>query len=54
MKCCENVDNLEIAEDRGHVVIRVCRACGRKHYELSAEPGVYALRERRERRNPVA
>ena len=47
-ECCKDRGNREVAEDKrelkdgvllGMLLIERCVVCGRKHYELSIEPG---------------
>ena len=35
--CCDDLE--EQPTDRDDLVIRVCRECGRRHFEVVAEPG---------------
>jgi hypothetical protein len=42
--CCAMTENLQTLnrfspEHRYGMIVRQCRACGRKHYELQADPG---------------
>ena len=37
--CCKEPSNLEVREQRGDVVMRVCTVCARRHVELSVDPG---------------
>jgi hypothetical protein len=47
--CCAEVENLQdlqrfSSEHRHGMIVRQCRLCGRKHYELRADPGQFGLR----------
>ena len=47
--CCAEVENLQdlqrfSAEHRHGMIVRQCRLCGRKHYELRADPGGFGVR----------
>ena len=40
-ECCADDSNLDLPEEmqREGVTVRVCRECGRRHFEVVAEPG---------------
>jgi len=38
MDCCSNEKNL--IQDKG---VKTCQVCGRRHYEMDAEAGVFGL-----------
>ncbi len=43
--CCRDTANLEVRESgRPDVTLRVCRVCGRRHLEVTADPGAVAWR----------
>lgn len=44
-ECCKVVENLE-KQDTGKPELEMwkCKVCGCRHFELSADPGVYALK----------
>lgn len=38
-ECCADPDNLEVDPvERADLTIRVCQVCGRRHFEVDAEP----------------
>lgn len=37
-ECCQDEDNLEDAPPMGELRVRVCCVCGRRHFEVDAEP----------------
>jgi hypothetical protein len=39
-ECCKNEENLVPHEDGPRRVIKICKVCGRRHFEFSVEPGV--------------
>jgi len=43
--CCKQDDNLEVqtSDGRTELVVRKCRVCGCKHFELTLNPGVIGL-----------
>ena len=46
--CCADTRNLQTLqpgspEHRHGMIVRQCRTCGRKHYELVADPGQFGL-----------
>jgi len=43
-ECCKVAENLEPQPSaKPEMIIKRCRVCGRKHYRLMAEPGVFGL-----------
>jgi hypothetical protein len=36
--CCEKEENLESKQDRPDLVIKTCKVCGCRHFELSVDP----------------
>jgi len=39
-KCCQNPNNLHVAERKPNgAVVKQCKECGCKHYEMEAEAG---------------
>lgn len=47
--CCADRQNLQTLktfspEHRHGMIVRQCRRCGRKHYELEADPGAFGVR----------
>ncbi len=47
-ECCAVPENLELRPDhpdtRPGLEVRVCRACGRRHFELTLDAGAIGLR----------
>ena len=46
--CCANARNLQVLatnspEHRYGMLVKQCRTCGRKHYELVADPGQFGV-----------
>lgn len=37
-ECCRVEENLEVREQSQDRVLRVCRVCGRRHFEMSVDP----------------
>ena len=43
-ECCKITENLEPeVSNKAEFTIKRCRVCGRRHYRLMAEPGVFGL-----------
>ena len=42
--CCKQDSNLEDAPPVGEIRVRVCKVCGRRHFEVDAEPGEVGVR----------
>jgi len=43
-ECCKVKENLEPQPSaKPEMIIKRCRVCGRNHYRLMAEPGVFGL-----------
>ena len=43
-ECCKVAENLEPQPSaKPEMIIKRCRVCGRNHYRLMAEPGVFGL-----------
>jgi len=47
--CCAELENLQdlqrfSSEHRHGMIVRQCRRCGRKHYELRADPGQFGIK----------
>jgi hypothetical protein len=46
--CCRTLGNVPIVPDhpdaRHDLIVRVCRVCGCRHFELTADPGRIGLR----------
>jgi hypothetical protein len=43
-KCCKVLENLEIQPSaKSEMLIKRCKVCGRNHYRLMAEPGIFGL-----------
>lgn len=38
-ECCKNPENLVSHQERPDLLIKKCRVCGCRHYELSVDPG---------------
>jgi hypothetical protein len=47
-ECCKNPENLELDKDQApDLVIKKCKICGRRHYELKLDPGRLAMELRK-------
>lgn len=42
-ECCKKEENLEVKEQTKDTVIRVCKECGLRHFELSVDPAKLGL-----------
>jgi hypothetical protein len=42
--CCSKPQNLEEKRLAPDLVVRVCKTCGRRHFELTAAPGSLGLK----------
>jgi hypothetical protein len=43
--CCKQEENLEIQpSDKPELIIRKCRICGCRHFELGLDPGIIGLK----------
>ena len=42
-ECCQQQENLEVAEQRDNLIIRQCKVCLCRHFELSVDPGIIGL-----------
>ena len=43
-ECCKVTENLEAeASAKPELTIKRCRVCGRRHYRLMAEPGIFGM-----------
>lgn len=38
--CCKEEDNLEVHQMSSELVIRICKVCGCRHFELDAETAI--------------
>jgi len=43
-ECCEKKENIELVETNGNLTVKRCKVCGRRHYEVNAEPGVFGIK----------
>jgi hypothetical protein len=43
-ECCKQSANLTAEQRRPDLVVRTCNVCGRRHFELTANPGVIGVR----------
>lgn len=44
--CCNIEGNLEThPTNRPELIVKICKVCNAKHYELEAEPGMFELKE---------
>jgi hypothetical protein len=41
--CCQQEENIYVAEQVDNLVIRKCKVCGCRHFELSVEAGQIGL-----------
>jgi len=42
--CCADPANLELRDsDKPDLTLRICRLCGRRHFELSMDAGIIGL-----------
>lgn len=42
--CCQNEDNLvEHQTNKPELIVRICKVCSARHFELNAEPGVIGI-----------
>lgn len=39
LKCCGNVDNLNIVDNGNKTMTAICTKCGRRHHKMIAESG---------------
>jgi hypothetical protein len=42
--CCAKEENLEAKQERPDLVIRTCKECGSRHFELSVDPGMIGMK----------
>ena len=45
-ECCKDAENLKPAPEesnRPELTVKKCQVCGRRHFRLKAEPGVFGL-----------
>jgi hypothetical protein len=43
--CCQQPENLKaLPQTRTDLIIRVCAVCGRRHFEVTMEPGRIGLK----------
>ena len=42
--CCQKPENLVAQQDRPDLLVRVCKVCGCRHFELTVDPGKLGLR----------
>jgi hypothetical protein len=42
--CCQVAENLEAQTVKPDLVVKVCRACGCRHFELTVDPGQLGLK----------
>lgn len=43
-ECCKIPENLELQlSNKPEMIIKKCKVCGRNHYRLMAEPGIFGL-----------
>lgn len=42
--CCADERNLIAEPQSSDLLVRVCRECGRNHYELGADPAKFGIR----------
>ena len=41
-ECCKSaINRVEIRTEREDITVHQCVACGRKHYRMQAEPGLF-------------
>lgn len=41
--CCVNPDNLDVKQDRPDLLVKTCKVCNLRHFELTADPGKFGI-----------
>ena len=44
--CCTVPENLYVFENKPGLVVRKCRVCNCRHFEMTVDPGVYDFKGR--------
>ena len=43
--CCANPGNRKVEEERDGITVQVCGVCGRRHFEVTADPILIEIRK---------
>jgi hypothetical protein len=42
-ECCNKSENLKPQQLRPDLVVNVCQVCGRRHFEMTVDPGKFGV-----------